>query len=152
MSKSKQVLTVDSAKIAINFSEVNGQSNLIANVPNTLNISVSNTSGYDLQNVTLNQGDVHVMYTPKGTGKPQDVTSSFIVTFTQGGQVTFPSVPSTGQCNPQGFFVTPLSPQVLSYLEGTISFCIDTDNIVYDVKADTGGQCTSDKWIVTTRG
>ncbi|AUX28408.1 MULTISPECIES: hypothetical protein [Sorangium] len=149
---SKQVLTVDPKTISINFTQVNGQSNLIVNVPNTLQVSVGNSSGYELQNVTLDQADVHVMYTPRGSNKPQDVTSAFPVTFTQGGKVIFPSVVSSGQCKPQGFFVTPMSPQALSYLDGTISFVIETDKIVYDVKSDTGGQSTSDSWTVTTRG
>ncbi|WP_437725002.1 hypothetical protein [Sorangium sp. So ce861] len=77
---------------------------------------------------------------------------AFAVTFTQGGKVIFPSVVSSGQCKPQGFFVTPLSPQALSYLDGTITVVIESDKIVYDVKSDTGGQSTSDSWTVTTRG
>jgi hypothetical protein len=150
---SKQVLKVDPQQISVTFSKVNGQSNLIVNVPNTLNVSVTNASGYALRNVTLKQGDVHVMYAPNGKGTPQEVTSAFAVTFTQGGQVIFPSVPSsTTPCNPQSFFVTPLSPQALSYLEGTISLTINSDDITYDVVADTGGQSTSDSWTVTTRG
>ncbi|WP_434045120.1 MULTISPECIES: hypothetical protein [Sorangium] len=151
MNNSKQILTVDPNSVVIKFAQALGQSNLIVGSTNTVNISVNNKSAYTLQDVTLNQGDIHVLY-DDGSGKLQDLTSKNIFgVMIPGGKMVFSSVSASTTSQSQGFFVTP-STGALDYISGKISFSIDSDDITYEVVADTGGQSTSASWSVTTRG
>ncbi|WP_437953720.1 hypothetical protein WME98_25675 [Sorangium sp. So ce296] len=146
MSKSKQILTVDPSDIVINFTYASDQTSLSIDDANPVNISVINKSAYNLQNVTLKQSDIVVWW----SGSKDPVTSSFSIEI-PGGTMFFPAVRTSTTSQTQGFFVTPLQ-QAHNYTSGTISFSIASQNITYDVVADTGGESTSQNWKVTTRG
>lgn len=147
MSKSKQVLTVEPSDVVINFTYSLGQTNLGVNNVNTVNVSVTNKTKYALQNVTLKQEDIIVSWSESKDHVP--VTSSFAIVI-PGGAMVFSTVSASTTSPTQGFFVTP-SQQALNYISGTITFSINSEDITYDVVADTGGSNTSQAWTVTTR-
>ncbi|MGK3967357.1 hypothetical protein WMF38_24690 [Sorangium sp. So ce118] len=152
MNKNKQVLTVEPSDVVIDFTAPTGQNTLIALTPNIINVSVSNKSAYVLNNVTLKQSDIQVLY-DDGRGNKPAPEGAFQV-MVPGSSIVFSTVPASSTTqNTQGFFVTPTQ-EALTYADGKtkISFAINSNNITYDVVADTGGQSTSVGLLVTTRG